>query len=136
MTVIGEGWEQTALAETPWVRLLGARRIEDSFAFMANSRMILDVNPLFPCGIHDRVTTGMMNGAVVFSDMSPLADERMQQEKHLCYYNNWELSRLGELLQGLSPAEQQEIAARGQTYAAKHYSWRAQGETLLEWMTR
>lgn len=132
VTIMGEGWEPLVGKAKGRVTCLGARRLEESFAIMADSRRLLDINPLFPQGVHDRVTTGMMNGALVFSDMSPEADPGMQQDRQLCYYSVRNLDSLGEMLLEMDPAAQQQIAGQGCTYVRQHYSWQAQGQELLK----
>lgn len=134
MVVLGEGWEATPLADNPNVHLLGARRIEDTFALMAESRQVLDINPLFPEGVHDRVTSAMRNGCVCLSDMSQQADPRLLDGRQLQYYTNWNLDLLGERLLGTSMAQQEKIAYEAHIFAGTHYTWDAHARQLLELM--
>ena len=134
MVVLGEGWEATPLADNPNVHLLGARRIEDTFALMAESRQVLDINPLFSEGVHDRVTSAMRNGWVCLSDMSQQADPRLLDGRQLQYYTNWNLDLLGERLLGTSMAQQEKIAYEAHIFAGTHYTWDAHARQLLELM--
>ena len=134
MVVLGEGWEATPLADNPNVHLLGARRIEDTFALMAESRQVLDINPLFSEGVHDRVTSAMRNGCVCLSDMSQQADPRLLDGRQLQYYTNWNLDLLGERLLGTSMAQQEKIAYEAHIFAGTHYTWDAHARQLLELM--
>lgn len=134
MVVLGEGWEATPLADNPNVHLLGARRIEDTFALMAESRQVLDINPLFSEGVHDRVTSAMRNGCVCLSDMSKQADPRLLDGWQLQYYTNWNLDLLGERLLGTSMAQQEKIAYEAHIFAGTHYTWDAHARQLLELM--
>lgn len=65
------------LAGQAQVRLLGAKRIEETYDLLADARQVLDVNPLFADGVHDRVTSAMINGCLCCSDMSVTADPAM-----------------------------------------------------------
>ncbi len=134
LTIVGEGWEKTSLAGQAQVRLLGAKRIEEIYDLLANARLVLDVNPLFAHGVHDRVTSAMINGCLCCSDMSLTADPVMEDGRHIYHYSNWNLEPLGYALTEMSPGEQREMAERAKTYAKDNYSWQAHAKKLLELM--
>lgn len=71
------GLGKVPLAGQAQVRLLGAKRIEETYDLLADARQVLDVNPLFADGVHDRVTSAMINGCLCCSDMSVTADPAM-----------------------------------------------------------
>lgn len=134
LVVAGEGWEYTRLADASGVTLCGARTMADSFALMADSRMVLDVNPLFACGIHDRVTSAMINETVVFSDMSPEADTGMQDGRELYYYSAKALPDLKECLLSVTAEKAGEMSEAAGAYADRNFSWEAQCKKLLALM--
>lgn len=134
LTLVGEGWEKVPLAGQAQVRLLGAKRIEETYDLLADARQVLDVNPLFADGVHDRVTSAMINGCLCCSDMSVTADSAMGDGRHFCHYSNWNLDPLGYALTGMPLGQQEEMAGRAKTYAVDHYSWQAHAKKLLDLM--
>ncbi len=136
LTVIGEGWEGTPLAENRRVSLLGAKKIGETFAYMADSRAVLDVNPLFASGVHDRVSSAMRNGALVLSDMSKDAAGGFTPGQTYLSYRSWEKGGIGEALAQTESAEAEAIAERGRRLAEKEYSWEAAAKRLLELIRR
>ena len=132
LTVIGEGWEQTALGSMSHVTLLGGKRMEESFSLMADSRMVLDVNPLFANGVHDRVVSAMRNGALVCSDMFPDSEEGFWDGKRLLAYQSWNQKGLEEALAVRDSHQAAYMAEQGRIFAEERYSWEAVGRRLVE----
>lgn len=132
LTIVGEGWDQTPLADASHVTLLGAKRIEETYDLLAHTQRVLDVNPLFAKGMHDRVTSAAINGCVCYSDMAKNVDTRWNDGKQFVHYSNWELDALEELLQTMPMAEQKQIAKQAMETAERLYSWKAHAAQLLE----
>ena len=70
LDIQGEGWEEAGVYDYGNVRKIPAGPIAWSIETEASYRAVFDVNPCFYCGLHDRVSTGLINGCHVFSDMA------------------------------------------------------------------
>ena len=129
LTILGTGWENTDLSEFKNVKFLPPVGISLSYEAMMDARLVLDVNPLFYRGVHDRVPSAMANGAVVFSDMSRLADRSLGQKNGINYFDDntdglEELSTMIEKALAKSPEYvSDEIISREYMKYKKDYSW-------------
>ncbi len=136
-TVIGEGWEKTELSSYSNVTILPGCPMEEIFDYMANSRMVLDVNPLFFDGLHDRVSAAMVNGAVCLTNMNPDASPRDEAgETPLLFYQASDLdSMLQEVQEMLAERSSKEWEARSLAsveIASAQCSWNAVAKHFLE----
>ena len=136
ITIMGEGWEQTSLEDSPCVTRLPGRDYARSVEMIADSKVLLDINPLFPCGIHDRVTNAMANHTLCVTNMSPKADIELQHGRDLYYYQQDNVEELAEILNEIMNQKRscayEEMT--GQAYEAyqNRYSWEAHTKTLLQ----
>ena len=73
LTIMGEGWEETGIYDLKNVKKIEPRPMGDAIEIFGDSMTILYVNPLFSYGVHDRVTTGLINGCEVITDANPEA---------------------------------------------------------------
>lgn len=136
-TVIGEGWEKTELSSYPNVTILPGCPMEEIFDYMANSRMVLDVNPLFFDGLHDRVSAAMVNGAVCLTNMNPDAAPRDRNgETPLLFYQASDLDamlwKIQEMLAERSSKEWEARSLASVEIASEQCSWNAVAKHFLE----
>ena len=89
----GEGWEDTGIYSFPNVRRIAPSTMASSIEIMAAYRKVLDVNPCFFEGLHDRVSSALLNGCVIFSDMSC---KTAPEDKNLKLYSFHDLEGLLE----------------------------------------
>ena len=131
LSILGEGWEATALSEAKNVTLIPPVKMELSFEVMADSKYLIDVNPLFACGMHDRVTAAMANRCVCISDMSPAFDKSLSDGQNIFFYEDDPAQKM------VSAAGMSDDAIMALTDSAydlweKNYSWQAHVNKLLE----
>ena len=129
ITVAGAGWEMTALGDYARANLIGQVQMMDVFELMGDAKAVLDINPLFAEGVHDRVTSAMAAGAYVISDMN--VDALESDESILGQYNIWNLSKLHAALE-LSESDRKDRAQAGYELYKKSYSWDCQANNLLK----
>lgn len=86
ISVLGEGWEKSRLLDFDNAKQLQPVPMQLSFEVMADSRALIDVGPLFFCGIHDRVTSGLANGCICITDMADDIDASLCDGRELFYY--------------------------------------------------
>ena len=128
--IFGTGWDSWEYAKK--ARLHGPCSYKDSLALAADTKLLLNVG-MFPSGLHDRVVTGMLNGAVVVTDTSRYYEQCFHSGDDSLGFT-WD--RLAELpgqileLQG-DEARMQAIADRAQR-RVQAYTWTAQMKRLLD----
>ncbi len=129
ITVAGAGWEMTALGDYAKTNLIGQVQMMDVFELMGDAKTVLDINPLFAEGVHDRVTSAMAAGAYVISDMN--TDALESDESIIGRYNIWNLSKLHDALE-LSESDRKDRAQAGYELYKKSYSWECHANNLLK----
>ena len=131
LTIMGEGWEETPLVRFSHVTLLQPRPIARSFSVFADAETVLDCNPLFYRGMHDRVPAALINGALCLTDMDPKAEPALVHRKELLYYDPAKPEEAVALYRRTTPGDRREMAEAGEERAGQQYSWEAHGRRLL-----
>ncbi|MDY3302019.1 MAG: hypothetical protein SOX30_06050 [Lachnospiraceae bacterium] len=85
--LLGEGWEETDLVRLANVEHIAPVPISMTYDLIADSEAILDINPLFYKGVHDRVPSAMANGVPVFTNMNQRANLTMNRRNGVFYYH-------------------------------------------------
>lgn len=109
----GEGWETTGIFDRPNVRAVAPMPIGPAIEKMAVYRAVLDINPNFYAGLHDRVSTALINGCLTFTNM---AEETAPESPLLRHYSSFDTDALcGAVLaaqkEGFAAGEAGEAAA-------------------------
>ncbi|MCD6346300.1 MAG: glycosyltransferase family 1 protein [Bacteroidales bacterium] len=86
ITIYGKSWE-TMAKEFSNISFKGNVCTEETIALNKRAKIIINTNANFTHGAHDRVFTGICNGAVVFTDKSTFYDKRFKDEKDILYYS-------------------------------------------------
>ena len=133
ITLMGEGWEFLSVATLPNVTLLPPCAMSVSFEIMQNSKRILDVTPLFYQGFHDRVSSGMLNGALTITDMHPM-EGAPENERQILYYRREHLGDLIHRLQTMDEMRAAEIAAAGEHFAEAHCTFPGLVREIMNYM--
>ena len=134
LKVVGEGWDRTELRDTSNVCLVQGCAMSHSFEVMARHQVILDINPMFFDGLHDRVTSALANGCVCVTDMAESFDKKLQNENNIMFYKEKNLERVLEALNEKSTEELHEIAKAGEKWWADNYSWSCHANKLLQFI--
>ncbi len=134
LTVVGEGWENSAIASNANIRFLPARSMAASLQLMGRYQFVLDINPMFPCGLHDRVTSAWANGAVCITDMSSEFDKEIRDGKNVIFYSEHRMGQLKERLEHMTEDDLKQIAQSGVELADRNYSWHTHGQELIRFI--
>ncbi len=86
ITIYGKSWESMA-KEFSTITFKGDVCTEETIALTKRAKIIINTNANFTHGAHDRVFTGICNGAVVFTDRSTFYDNQFADEKDILYYS-------------------------------------------------
>lgn len=139
VSVMGTGWEKykppngAGGGENP--RVEPQMMFGPAFERIARASVILDVSPIFPRGVHDRVLAGMANRAAVLTDENPYISEHFKDGREVCLYSLTDLStlvgRANELLSSRGRAE--EIAEAAFSCFERGHTWRHRAAEILSW---
>ena len=123
LMIVGEGWKSTPLADYENVTIRGGCSMEQSFEQMVQHRFLLDINPAFRLGMHDRVASGLANGCVAVTNMSPKFDEELKNQRQLLYYKKQSAAQIPEWLSDLTEDEMEEISDAAKKQWQEKYSF-------------
>lgn len=70
------------------VSFVGMRPVSDVVELMANTRALLNCNPSYPTGLHERVISGMLYNSCVITDLNPFMSETFSPSELVPYAPN------------------------------------------------
>ncbi len=121
--IFGEGWDEF---KNTRAKIHGSISYEETLKVTANSKISLNILPAFKDGLHDRIPTAMMNGALVATDFS--------KYMHECFISDGENNMLIEIedfkaaadnisdvLKNLESAYHSAMC--GKSYADANFTW-------------
>lgn len=134
--IFGNGWEAFSTKD------LGRTTIHSGITYMQsadlaqNSKMVLNTMPWFKSGLHDRIPTAMLNGAVSVTDDSRYIKQYFQNNKDLLVYQLDNLQRLPEIVCSYLEDEERlyDIARAGERKAAELCTWQRRTGELIKIM--
>ena len=133
LTLVGHGWEKLGnLAGKTNVTVRPPVDYVSQFDMMANSKLVLNVMPGFKAGIHDRVFSTMLNGAVALSDNSTMLESEFVDGEDIVIFSPGETDKIADRVEKLlrDNKRMEEMARRGQDKCIKAHTWTAHLEIL------
>lgn len=130
LLVMGTGWEESRLKNA------GARIVSEemySVALQKNSKykFVLDINPFFSGGIHDRVSNGFAAGSLVFSNMKSEDNKGPLPDKTYIRYEGDDISSIVDAINDYDQ-ETEYISASGMSYWMDNLTWEKWGKKFLK----
>lgn len=96
--VLGHGYDEYHGKGRENLIMHGAATFSESFQFIRQSRISLNVLPGFKDGAHDRIFSAMLNRSVVLTDNSIYLNQKFTHEKDILFYDIKELDNLPEII--------------------------------------
>lgn len=134
-TICGAGWDEL-------IKSLGAKNVtnlgvvafNNSFKIIGDSKITINVMPLFKNGMHDRVLTTMINGGVCVTDTSNELLRNYENEKEIVYYERDKIEQLPQLLEGLLKDSDKliDIANAGRMKANVNYDFANMARRIID----
>ncbi len=133
VTVMGSGWEKYRHPGERWLKREPEAVFGLSFERIARAHVLLNVAPIFNCGMHDRIPAGMANGAVVLTEKNSYLERQFTDGKELMFYSLTDLDTAVEAAERLigDPVLRGEIALRAYREFEAHHTWRCRAESIL-----
>lgn len=133
--LFGQGWER--LGNLGGISIHNAVPYEESILLCRDTRISLNVMPLFKNGLHDRIPTSMLAGAAVMTDTSGYIEEVFDHSsghQDLIIYDVSHPEQLPYLIEdSLNDVEKLfKIAEQGRIKAEKILTWDARTDELME----
>lgn len=137
--VLGRGWENHPCAGAGNLHILSDRiGLAETFGYMRDARINLNVMPWFKEGTHDRIFNTMLRRSVCLTDSSTWIDQHYENGRDIALYDLNHLEKLPEIadywLTHTAQAETLIEAAHAKT--AANYTWVNCVDALLASMAR
>lgn len=135
ITVSGAGWDKcNEFSENLSIVSTEGLDIENVIEIMSNSKFVLNHVPTFQEGMHERIFTSMLCGAICITNDFPIIHEEFTDEENIILYSSSDLSELSHKIKQIinSPDRGKEIADRGYQIAEKSHTWGHNVDKILE----
>ena len=116
-----------------WINAHGSCSYKDSLKIMANSQITLNVG-MFPGGLHDRVSSGLLNDAVVLTDPSTYYYKNFVDGEDSLTFDWKHLDELPQKIVKFFADEErvQTVANLGRKKAMENHTWKNRAEKIVE----
>ncbi len=126
LDLFGEGWD--LLGDLGNIKVHGPVTYDESVALNQDTRIALNVMPLFKDGIHDRVPTAMLHGAVAMTDTSYYINEFFDTDPYTGELMIYDIKKPEKIAESIFAALNDEaslyhMAERGRKKAQTGFTW-------------
>lgn len=130
--IFGENWTCFADRLPDNVKLHGAITPQECIEKMKDCKIVLNMQPWFKDGAHERIFNAMLNGAVCLTDESVYLKERFQDLENIAFYQLDHLNALADKIKMIldHPLLAEKIIAN-QKKATVHDTWRDRLDEIL-----
>ena len=134
LTLCGNGWRSSPLAEFPQIQIIDDTDFKDMFSYFRKSKITLNLMPEFKCGAHDRIYSAMLNHSLCMTDATPLLKEQFSDWQDVIFYEYSDRNRLPEQIMELLNSKSRliKLSENGYRKAKKSHSWQARAALLIE----
>lgn len=134
VSVIGSGWENFPQESNHKLNILKDRiPFRETFHYMENAKINLNVMPWFKGGTHDRIFNALLLKSVCLTDTSSWLTDNFTDGEDIAFYSLCELDRLPEKVKMLLENEEDSIrlAESGCKKVLNNYVWKNHVDTML-----
>lgn len=133
ITICGNGWDDF-VKEYKNIDYKGSLNISDNLELIKKAKVLVNITPTLRNGSHERVFSGMLNNAVVFTDKSAYYDEYFENDKNILYYSfsclDENINKLKELI--TNDKKLFEMSQNAYEIAVKYHTWENRVDTMLD----
>lgn len=137
--VLGRGWKNHPSAGAENLHILSDRiNLADTFDYMRDARINLNVMPWFKEGTHDRIFNTMLRHSICLTDSSTWIDSHYEDGKDIVLYDLRQLDKLPEIADYWlrHPDEAQTLITNACGKTAHNYTWVNCVDSILESLER
>ena len=130
--VFGGGWEKVSFADA--LVLHGAVPYAEMLDVISKTKVLVQDEAVFNDGAHDRVFTGMLNGAVVVSEYSSYLDELFENQHDLFMFDWQHTKEQMEVIPQLLSDESYRLTIATNAYGkvVRDHTWKNRAERIIE----
>ncbi len=135
LSVCGSGWDELDINLKDKIQILndGGMDFTEVLECMGNSKMVLNHIPTLQQGMHERMFSSMLSGAISLTNDFPIIHEEFIDGENIILYNEETIFELSERIKELiaNPDKAEEIANNGYKIAKNSHTWAKNAETIL-----
>ena len=137
MSVVGAGWDKYDGAGRENLDIVSAEGVDitEVVRLMQRSKIVIN-NTNFYDGMHERIFTAMLTGAVCVTNEYKLLNSILENGKEIVTFPVNELDRFPKIIKDLldNPERAEKIAEAGYRTALAGHTWEHRGEQIIKWM--
>ncbi len=132
--IFGGGWRTEEYEDFPSLHFHGQIPPEECPELCRDARMMLNLQPWFKDGAHDRIFNAMLGGAVAITEWTPYLAERFNHGEDIVFFHPGDPQGLVEnVAYLLDHSEEAELIARtGKEKALEYHTWEVRLNELLK----
>jgi len=136
IVLCGKGWDNLG-KEYSNVDYAGEKDIKEVLTLIKKAKIVLNINPNFTRGGHERIFTAMLHNAVVFTDSNSYLEQEFKDKKEIIYYSQKGIEKDISKLKGIlnNPKELYEISKSAKCIAEKSFTWEQRATKILQMLT-
>jgi len=129
----GNGWENSPLSKYENFIRKPAINFRDTVDEIGNSKICLNISPMFKNGSHERVFTAMLSGAVCLTDENLYLKELFADDEDILFYRTNGLSEMPQKIINLlnDTDKLSSISRRAYEKAKNTHTWKNRAEYIL-----
>ena len=131
---MGKGWEEIASEGRGKIRIHPEVPFVEAPGIYRNSKMVLNIMPLFRDGSHDRIPTALLSGAAALTDPTLFLQENFTEKREIWYYDISKPELLPETVENIlsEPEEVYQSVVNGKRKASAILSWDSFAKKFLQ----
>lgn len=137
--VLGRGWENHPSAGADNLHIMNGRiDFAETFPYICNAKINLNVMPWFKAGTHDRIFNTMLRHSVCLTDSSSWIDTHYTDREDIVLYQLDHLEKLPEIADFwlAHPAEAENLIERAKKKTSENFVWKNCVDSILESLDR
>ncbi|MCI9464242.1 MAG: glycosyltransferase family 1 protein [Lachnospiraceae bacterium] len=137
--VLGRGWENHPRAGSPNLHIMNDRiPFAETFDYIRNAKINLNVMPWFKAGTHDRIFNTMLRRSVCLTDTSTWIDSHFTNGENIALYHLEHLERLPETADFWlnHPTQAEKLISNAYDIASGNFTWVNCVDSILDILTR
>lgn len=133
--LLGRGWENHPCASYPNVHRIDDRiPFADTFSYMANAKINLNVMPWFKAGTHDRIFNTLLQHSLPLTDTSSWIDHNFKDNENIALYDLNHMEEIPFLIQELFSdfSHMEQMIESGYSLVSNKFVWKNCVDQILE----
>lgn len=138
IVIVGNGWEESAVAKLPNILLMPPTSFDGVFSYMDRSQITLTVMPWFKAGTHDRIFNSLLHNSCPLTDESRWLVEHLTADLECAYFSLDALGDIGDTVEKLlsDSDSRNRIVENGKKKVQENYTSQNIAQLILSYLDK